>query len=297
MPDTRRSSTAQAQAGLRSARLVAWGNAWLAGATSLDEAAAEVTGRDDGIHRVHGLGAGDGAGDGVGAGEHGVEAVTVSLGRLRARGVRRLRLVLPVPADPSGLPGPPPFNTAALSAGEAVLTVGGEPLGLLPEVHGPDRPGCAVAWRAWRVNPTRALAAADVAAPDLAAADAALSGAVRDVTAALLAMDVARWHPEVAEAVAGIRNGRCGPGLAPGYPPRAHRVLAQAERLAHVAALALSGPGAAVSAREIEARREALRPLERAIRRARVAAYNSPCEPPCEPETDGLTGGGRVTGG
>lgn len=272
MPDTRRSSTAQVQAGLRSARLVAWGNAWLAGATSLDEAAAEVNGRDDGIHRVHGLGACTGDGDG------GVEAVTVSLGRLRSRGVHRLRLVLPVPGDPSGLPGPPAFNTAALSAGEAVLTVGGEPLGLLPEVHGPDRPGCAVAWRVWRVNPTRALAAADVA-PDLAAADAALSGAVRDVTAALLGMDVARWHPEVAEAVAGIRNGRCGHGLAPGYAPRAHRVLAEAERLAHVAALALSGPGAAVSAREIEARREALRPLERAIRRARVAAYNSPCEP------------------
>jgi len=287
MPDTRRSRTAQAQAGLRSARLVAWGNAWLAGATSLDEAAAEVNGRDDGIHRVHGLGARIGDGDG------GVEAVTVSLGRLRARGVRRLRLVLPVPGDPSGLPGPPPFNTAALSAGEAVLTVGGEPLGLLPEVHGPDRPGCAVAWRVWPVSPTRALAAADVAAPDLATADAALAGAVRDVTAALLAMDVARWHPEVAEAVAGIRAGRCGPGLAPGYPPRAHRVLAQAERLAHVAALALASPGAAVSAREIEARREALRPLERAIRRARVAAYNSPCEP----ETDGRIGGGRITGG
>ncbi|HEY9350636.1 MAG TPA: hypothetical protein VIP75_08080, partial [Acidothermales bacterium] len=55
----------------RSARLVAWGNAWLRGSTSLDEAAARVCGSDE-PHRVHGL-----------PGQLDPLAMTVALGRLR----------------------------------------------------------------------------------------------------------------------------------------------------------------------------------------------------------------------
>ena len=40
---------------------------------------------------------------------------------LRRDGVQGSALVLPVPGDVYGLPGPPEFNAAAAQAGEAVL--------------------------------------------------------------------------------------------------------------------------------------------------------------------------------
>ena len=43
-----------------------------------------------------------------------------------------IRLVLPAPGDPRGLPGPGDFAGAALLAGEAVVAGG---LGLIPEVR------------------------------------------------------------------------------------------------------------------------------------------------------------------
>lgn len=66
--------------------------------------------------------------------------------------------------------------------------------------------------------------------------------------------------------------------LAPGYPPRAVRVLELAQRvgaLIGIATGAQAGHGAAVSASEIAARAELLRPVERTARRAQVAAYNA----------------------
>lgn len=64
--------------------------------------------------------------------------------------------------------------------------------------------------------------------------------------------------------------------LAPGYPPRAVRVLELAQRIGLLVDLAYDhGHGGAVSAAEMAARGEALRPVERVARRAQVAAYNA----------------------
>ncbi|GFN02946.1 hypothetical protein Smic_15020 [Streptomyces microflavus] len=64
--------------------------------------------------------------------------------------------------------------------------------------------------------------------------------------------------------------------LAPGYPPRAVRVLELAQRVGLLVSVAYgSGHGGAVSASEIAARGAALRPVERVARRAQVAAYNA----------------------
>jgi len=65
----------------------------------------------------------------------------VLLAGLRSAGVRGLLLVLPVPGDLSGLPGPAGFNHRALDAGQAVLTVGGNPQGLVPSVEPVDPDG------------------------------------------------------------------------------------------------------------------------------------------------------------
>ncbi|MBB0246598.1 hypothetical protein FNQ90_21395, partial [Streptomyces alkaliphilus] len=74
----------------RSGRLAAWGNAWLAGTVSPDEALREVTEGDD-AHRVTGL-----------PGEDGPVGLALALGRLRALGTRGLRIALPVPGHPVG---------------------------------------------------------------------------------------------------------------------------------------------------------------------------------------------------
>lgn len=250
----------------RSGLLAAWGNAWLAGHASLD-AAAEAVCRLDEPHRVFDVPA-----------EDGPVSLAVALGRLRAAGVTGLQLALPRPGDALGLTGPPAFNAVATEAGEAVLTLGA-PYGLVPAIHsyGPegDR-GHQVTWQVHRVSGERTAAL-----PTLSEADRDLAEALREVTAELLRLDVARWRPEAAEALQAIRDhGRDGAGvLAPGYPARAVRVFTLAQRLSAIAELAQADDGGAVSSSQATVRAGLLRDLERRTRRAQVAACQAILEP------------------
>ncbi len=246
----------------RSGRFVAWGNAYLAGLTSLDEAAMRIVG-DDGAHRVDGI---PDEADEVG--------LTVALGRLRSHGVAALRLVLPVPGDPGGLPGPAEFNVEAIDTGEAVLTVGGPALGMLPEVRafGPEGDQeFQVRWRVHGVQP-----AAPAAAPSLSEAERQLKEALLAAAEELARLDAARWRPEAAAALAAIRGhgADLADVLPTGYPPRAVRVLALAQRVHAIAELAAEDGGGTVSASATLARSAALRPLGRCARNAQAAAYN-----------------------
>jgi hypothetical protein len=94
-------------------------------------------------------------------------------------------------------------------------------------------------------------------------------------------LDVAASGP-VAEAAIDAYRARAERGgevLAPGYPPRAVRVLELAQRVGLLVSVAYErGDGGAVSASEMAARAAALRPVERTARRAQVAAYNSVVE-------------------
>lgn len=249
---------------LACSRLVAWGNAYLRGATSLDEAAAAVSptwvlGLPDNVTAT--ASAGGTAPPGRRADVEAPAAMTVALGRLRHSGVTRLRLALPAPGDPLGLTGPPALTAAAIDAGAAVLTLDGPRLGLLLA------PGSEPAlWRAQRA----AEAVADV--PLLPEAERSLAEALREATDTLVALDVARADHRAAAAMAAAERAAV---LAPGHPGRAHRVLAQAARLRALVAVALSGDGGALSSGEVAARTEALRPLERAARRACVAAHEA----------------------
>jgi hypothetical protein len=250
----------------RSGRLVAWGNAWLAGHASLDEAAEAVCLCDE-PHRVFDVPA-----------EAGPVSLTVALGRLRAAGVTGLQLALPRPGDALGLTGPPEFNVLATEAGEAVVGLGA-PYGLVPAIHsyGPagDR-GHQVTWQVLPVAGERTAAL-----PTLSEADRELADALREVTAELLRLDVARWRPEAAAALQAIReHGRDGTAvLAPGYPARAVRVLTLAQRLSAIAELAQVDDGGAVSSSQATVRAELLRDLERRTRRAQVAACQAILEP------------------
>ncbi|WP_221355097.1 hypothetical protein [Streptomyces beigongshangae] len=247
----------------RSGRLAAWGNALLAGLVSPDDAVVAMVG-EDAVHRVGGL-----------PGETGPVGLSLALGRLRTLGVTGLRVALPAPGHPLGLSGPPEFNARALEAGEAVVCHGAA-LGLVPEVHEAGPEGDVHAEVLWHCLPVREAPPADV--PSLGEAERELAEALREATDVLSRLDVAGSGP-VAEAAVDAYRARAerdGEVLAPGYPPRAVRVLALSGRVGLLVSLAYgTGHGGAVSASEIAARAEALRPVERTARRAQVAAYNA----------------------
>ncbi|ABW11671.1 conserved hypothetical protein [Parafrankia sp. EAN1pec] len=242
----------------RSGVLAGWGNAWLAGLVGLDDVITQV-------HEALGGSAPHTVGD---------EPLVLGLGALRRAGAERMRLVLPVPGDVSGLPGPPDVNRDALTAGEALVVIGPTPpLVLVPTVivHGPAVEGGleSVHWRvlrAGRVPPPPA---------GLRAADHELSVAIRQTTAALVDLDIASARPEVLALLRDRGEPEPGPGLGPGYPPNAHALLARAERLAELLELAARDDGAAVTATEVSRRSAALRGLSAAVRRAYEAAYDA----------------------
>jgi hypothetical protein len=250
----------------RAGRMTAWGNALLGGFVSPDGAVDAIVAGDD-VHRIAGL-----------PGEEGEVGLALGLGRLRARGVTGLRLALPVPGHPLGLSGPAGFNAAALEAGEAVLAVGapGAELGLVPEVAAAGPAGDRHVAVVWRCAPVLAGPPADV--PSLGEAERELAEALRDATRELARLDVAGAGPAARAGLAAYRAGTLAGRevLAPGYPPRAVRVLELAQRVAALVAIASGGEqGAAVSASQMAARSQALRPVERVARRAQVAAYNA----------------------
>ncbi|MFI2639427.1 hypothetical protein [Streptomyces sp. NPDC018610] len=250
----------------RSGRLAAWGNAVIAGLVAPDDAVLAVVG-DDAVHRVVGL-----------PGEAGPVGLTLALGRLRALGAGALRVALPAPGHPLGLSGPPEFNARALEAEEAVICHGAA-LGLVPEVSEAGPRGDVHVEVVWHVLPVREAPPADV--PSLGEAERELAEALREATQVLARLDVAGSGP-LAEAAIDAYRARAERGrevLAPGYPPRAVRVLELAQRVGLLVSLAYeNGHGGAVSAAEMAARGAALRPVERTARRAQVAAYNSVVE-------------------
>ncbi len=250
----------------RSALLACWTTAWLAAEASLPELLARVTAHDD-DHLVAGLATAD----------LGLEQ---AVARLRANGVTAVRVVLPAPGDPIGLPGPGPFTSAALGASEAVLAVrpDGAGTGLVPVLtsHGTSLDGTVttVTWTAYDVT----VPLVDQG-PWLHDAEHDLRRAVVEAAGALGALEVARWDPDVAEALRDLRRevryGIDDDELPGSWPPRARDLLVRCRQLAGVVQLAGRSAGAAVDARQADARDRVLRDLARVVRRARVAAYNA----------------------
>jgi hypothetical protein len=232
------------------ARLSAWGGAALAGQVSLDDAADVIAGSGDAAHRFFGL-----------AGEDGGVNVAYALGKLRADGARGLRLVLPRPGDIAGLPGPPEFNDRALARGEAVLTVGGPPRGVLGESRG-----------AWTVHDV----SADARTPmSLREAEWALNQQMREATAVLVQLDVARWEPVAAEVLQHQARNAAAPALPLSSPTQAQHVVEWALRMITIVEVARQSDGAAVTSAEADARLQVLRDLDTAARRGLEAACSA----------------------
>ena len=225
-----------------SVRLSWWGTAWLRGHVVADQMVDGVM-ADDAVHLV--------------AGSDGAEPLVLGLGRLRNRGATGFGLALPVAGDPLGLGGPGDFNSAALAAGEAVVATGAE-LGLVPV-----RVGGSVTWTEH--------AALRRQVPDVGEADRSLRSALLEAADELARLDVARWRPEVADELTDLRHPR--PLAAPpGVPTRCLALAGRGMQAMTIVELALEDDGGALSASEAEQRRTAPVGLERAGRRALVAA-------------------------
>jgi hypothetical protein len=245
----------------RSARFVSWVRAWRAGLVPYDEVAGEIAGDEEHL-----------ATDVPGTWTD-VE-LPLALQALSKVHPDEIRLVLPAPGDPRGLPGPGPFTGAALLTGEGVVA---GTLGLVPEVRthtsGSGDTFETVLWRFYALPaPPR-----NVDEPSAADAEAELSAALMSTTTALTKLDVAQWRPELAGALQALRRPDNSTDLPPGYDARARRLYARASVLDRVLALAeLSAPGGAINGYEAQQRDAALRPLTQACRRALVAACNAP---------------------
>jgi hypothetical protein len=250
----------------RSARFVAWVRAWRAGLVPYDDAAVEIAGDEEQmVADAPGTWTDVSLCDGISA-----------LSKLHPDEVR---LVLPVPGDPRGLPGPGPFSGAALVTGEGVVAIGsGLALGFVPEVR-THTSGSGVTFETvlWRVYGLDEPQRPGLPEQSTAEAEAELSGALADATRALAKLDIAQWRPELAGAITALRKPDGATDLPPGYDPRARRLYARASVLDRVLALAEhAAPGGAINGYEMQQRDAALRPLTVACRRALVAACNAP---------------------
>jgi hypothetical protein len=249
----------------RSARFVAWVRAWRAGLVPYDEIADEIA--DDEEHLVA---------DAPGAWtDISLREALATLSKLHPDEVR---LVLPAPGDPRGLPGPGQFSDAALLAGEGVLA---GPLGVVPQLRthtsGSGDTFSTVLWQVYPLDPARQRSHGE---PGPAEAEAELATVLAESTARLARLDIAQWRPELAGALAALRRPDHRTDLPPGFDPRARRLYARANVLDQVLALAEhAAPGGAINGYEASQRDEALRPLTAACRRALVAACNAPLAP------------------
>jgi hypothetical protein len=268
-----------------SARLAVWTTAWLVGDVAFDDV-ADAMERGGATHIVVGLPiaiaarrnqlGGPLVGE-VGSELHSpvVEADTAGTDRLGAALIAwrstapTVRVVFPAPGDVRGLPGPGPFTTAAVEAGQAVLGGG---LGLVPaETANPlssARP--LVTWRAYPIGDP---------APDplqLSEATHDLAVAIRETASLFTAADLTGTRADVGSELARARRIGEQIDLPRGFPQRATALVAQAERLSIALDLALSdAEGLAADRAAMGTRAQALRALAATVRRTRQAAYNA----------------------
>ena len=225
-----------------SARLAWWGTAWLRGAIGPDDLLDAVVAGDV-THVV--------------VGED--PALVSFLARQRDAGAGAVGAAYPAPGDAVGLRGPAALTGSAIEQGEAAVLLGSG-TALVPAAV-----GRAVEWTPYD--------AARRPPPDLGEADRNLRATVLSTARELAALDVARWRPEIADELMDLRAQRpLRPP--PGVPDRCVELAGRALHLWQVLDLAAGDHGAAVSATEMQRRREALQPLDHAVRLAMTAAFS-----------------------
>ncbi len=235
-----------------SARVAWWGTAWLRGHVVADQLLDAVL-EDSVTHVVSGIGGVEG------------DSLLTALARLRSLGAHAFGAAFPAEGDLVGLGGPAEFNRSVLEVGEGVVAVGAG-IGLTPRAVGPTYE--------WVAQP-----AAPRQVPDVGEADRALRSALLHAAEDLAALDVAQWRPEVADRLMNLRHRRALPAP-PGVPDRCVDLAGRGQQAIEIVEIALEHDGGSLSLGEMERRRSALVPLERAGRRALVAAFSPEVWPP-----------------
>ncbi|MFC4947671.1 hypothetical protein [Pseudonocardia sp. GCM10023141] len=247
-----------------SATFTVWTSAWLAGAAAPDDVLDALAPWAE-AHDVQAADATVGATTSLPSPGEPVSSLTFLLAALR-RAVPRSpgRLVLPAPGDVRGLPGPGEFSREATAAGEGVLFVDAG-LGIVPTQIADG----VLRWTVYSVRdpgPTPEYVA-------LSQAERELRDQVRQSASVLTSLGVARHRPGVREEIAAALRARPASLWPAGMPGQALRVLQHADEVeAILAAASVDEPGGALTATAASARREALHPIETAVRVARRAA-------------------------
>lgn len=187
------------------------------------------------------------------------------LASLRRAGATSARLVLPVPGDVRGLGGKGPLSQCALRSGEA-LVIPSVHVGLVPKIVADG----VMRWTVFDLHSANGLEHIPISE-----AEHGLGKALRDATAELAALDVAKHRPNVRKEIADLAAENSALPWPAAMPPRSLRVLQRAAEVDAILSVARSdAPGGAVSATAMSARTEALRPVFEAVRRARCAAVD-----------------------
>jgi hypothetical protein len=242
----------------RCAQLAAWGSAWLADDVAFDEVLDAVAGR---YRHVGGPGFEAAA----------VHPVGVALTDWKRAGSSVLRLALPVPGDVRGLAGTPAFRDAALTAGQAVFGTG---FGVTA-VPGRETPSSAGRELVWHRGAVEELPPDPVSTAD---AEHDLAEAIRQTASAFASRGITSWLADIAPALSSARRAGERLHLPASHPPRAVRLIAQAERLTAVLQVVDRDDTAQLTAAAHAERAQLLAPLRLAVRRALLAGYNAPVE-------------------
>jgi hypothetical protein len=254
-----------------SATFTVWTSAWLVGAAAPDDVLDALAPWAD-VHDVQAADADTAELTALPLPGAPVSSVTFLLAALRRAAAGDAagpaRLVLPAPGDVRGLPGPGVFSREATAAGEGVLfpeAASSAGLGVVPTSVAEG----VLRWTVYRVPETGPP-------PEFVAlthAERDLRDHVRQSASVLTSLGVARHRPGVRDEIAAALRARPASLWPAGMPPQALRVLQHADEVeAILAAASVDEPGGALSASAATARREALRPIETAVRVARRAA-------------------------
>ena len=184
--------------------------------------------------------------------------------------------LLPVPGDVAGVPAA--VSAAAVEAGECVLVeTDGRFFAAVPVVErfgSVYESGHLVRWDVRDIPSWRTAVLGQVGS--LADAERRLRTGLLQATEALAALDVARWRPDAAEAIARLRRTTpAGWGPPPSLDARRANVISTATRLLAIVRLATEDDGGAVNLWQADQRSTALREVDRIARHALAAASTS----------------------
>lgn len=250
------SSRAQVRRAVDLAGLTAWIDAFLQGGVSADDV-LDASSRA-GLRRLRTTTAD--------------ESPILALAQWRSLGFDTARLVLPTPADPTGLPGPADLTRACVAAGAAIV---------LTDLRSSQHPEQAVViiaeadesvWPA-RVVPLRAATVGDWLRWREARSE--FLQTVTGHTNALTDLNVAA-DPRGLRDLVTAEDEEPLPRLPDGLGDSRQELLARARLVALLAASAMSDDGGAVNVAEVTSRAAHLRALARAANRALAAAVSGP---------------------